>query len=131
MLVTLLRVRKGGKEGEEEEEKYGKQVEEITEWQEGKDELNKEKEKEETEFVINHSTSLIPHRTCSAYFVLSDEPTGLRSFILSRNFESKLHHLGHYVFVTGSEAGSPKVILDNEVMAWRPNAILIRKVKKV
>lgn len=55
----------------------------------------------------------------------------LRSLVLSPGFETDLDYLGKFVFVTDSAAGSAKVILDNEVMAWRPHAIVLRKLNKV
>ncbi|XP_068218796.1 ionotropic receptor 21a-like isoform X2 [Palaemon carinicauda] len=80
---------------------------------------------------LSNATRLIPFRTCSAYIIIAEDPDGIRSLILSAPFKEVFHYLGRYVFVMGSTAGSPGVILDNEVMAWRPHALVIKAVEKV
>ncbi|XP_045621118.2 ionotropic receptor 21a [Procambarus clarkii] len=68
--------------------------------------------------------------TCSAYIILSQDHEGLLSLVLSTEFQTTLSYLGRFIFVTGSACRAAKVILDNEVMAWRPHALVVTKVDK-
>ncbi|XP_066973634.1 ionotropic receptor 21a-like isoform X2 [Macrobrachium rosenbergii] len=73
---------------------------------------------------------LIPFRTCSAYIFLSEDVKAMQTLVTSATFGKIFHYLARHVFVTGLTAGSPKVILDNEVMSWRPHALVIKAVDK-
>ncbi|XP_063853858.1 ionotropic receptor 21a-like [Scylla paramamosain] len=67
---------------------------------------------------------------CSAYIIFGYSPEFLRSLVESSGFESQLHYLGRFIFVTGAAAGAARLILDNPVMAWRPHALVIREFRE-
>ncbi|KAK4317453.1 hypothetical protein Pmani_011458 [Petrolisthes manimaculis] len=81
------------------------------------------------------SVMAIPHigtsdrvNTCSVYFILTANVSAIREVLESTRFESELDYLGHFIFVTESTPLAAQLILDNDVMAWRPNAIVIKRV---
>ncbi|KAK4317452.1 hypothetical protein Pmani_011458 [Petrolisthes manimaculis] len=80
------------------------------------------------------SVMAIPHigtsdrvNTCSVYFILTANVSAIREVLESTRFESELDYLGHFIFVTESTPLAAQLILDNDVMAWRPNAIVIKR----
>ncbi|XP_042226120.1 glutamate receptor ionotropic, kainate 4-like [Homarus americanus] len=79
---------------------------------------------------LANRTEIPLFNTCSAYIILSQDPAGLGSLVRSEGFQTLLDYLGRFIFVTGSLARSPEIILDNEIMAWRPHALVVRKVIK-
>ncbi|MPC23829.1 hypothetical protein E2C01_016894 [Portunus trituberculatus] len=68
---------------------------------------------------------------CSAYIIFGYSGEFLRSLVESSGFESQLHYLGRFIFVTGAAAGAARLILDNPVMAWRPHALVIKEFQEV
>lgn len=52
----------------------------------------------------------------------------VREVVDSSRFEFELDYLGHFIFVSEPTPWAAQVILNNDVMAWRPNAIVIQKV---
>ncbi|XP_045128433.1 ionotropic receptor 21a-like [Portunus trituberculatus] len=67
---------------------------------------------------------------CSAYIIFGYSGEFLRSLVESSGFESQLHYLGRFIFVTGTAAGAARLILDNPVMAWRPHALVIKEFQE-
>ncbi|XP_069942931.1 ionotropic receptor 21a-like [Cherax quadricarinatus] len=84
----------------------------------------------QSRLALPNNTRIPLLTTCSAYIILSQNAEGLLFLVLSPEFHTQLHYLGRFIFVTGSAARSAEVILDNEVMAWRPHALVITKVDK-
>ncbi|XP_050711020.1 uncharacterized protein LOC126995483 [Eriocheir sinensis] len=70
-------------------------------------------------------------RACSAYIIFASSAESLLSLVESSGFQSQLHYLGRFIFVTRDGAGAARLILGNPVMAWRPHALLIKEYQGV
>ncbi|KAK3890160.1 hypothetical protein Pcinc_005892 [Petrolisthes cinctipes] len=79
------------------------------------------------EMAIPHIGTSDRVNTCSVYFILTANASAILEVVKSTKFDSELNYLGHFIFVTESTPLAAQLILDNDVMAWRPNAIVIKR----